>query len=320
MNGVPDSRLAAIDIGTQTIRLLVADIGPGERLHAVRRDRMIARLGADRDNRGNLAAPAMQRARDCLAAFVQTARDCRAAAITAVATACMREAPNGAVFANALTRLTGVRPQILSGIEEARLSLAGVRSVCPTHDSAQLLVCDIGGGSTELVMCRNGSFAGAESLPLGVLTLDERYYPDGPVDDATRTRAEQAIETVLGRASLLPDPAAPGDTACDVIGTAGTVTTLAAMLLQLTHYDPDRINGCRLGREAIRTLYHRLLQMNPARRALLPGLEQGRQRVIVPGAAIVLALLARCGCTTLTVSDAGLLEGAALDLHRQRSA
>ena len=307
-------RLAAIDLGSNTVRLLVADVEPGTPAwRLVEADQRVTRLGEGLAASGRLADPACARTAAVVAEYVARARRAAAARVTIVATSAVREATNGRAFAEALERATGERVRVVSGDEEAALTLAGVLGGLDAGGAspASTLVFDIGGGSTEYVLARERERVAAVSLRLGVVDLAERYPFAGPVE-WTRYRAMQ--REVAGRLALeLPEPirdARPRRLA----GTAGTVTTLAALDLGLHAYDPVRVHGHALSRSAIDRLVQRLGALSVAGRAALPCLEPGRADLIMAGTAVVLATMDRVGAGEVIVSDWGLREGILLDL------
>lgn len=307
--------IASIDIGTQTIRLLVSEPTPDGALHPVHRDRRIVRLGAGVLPDRRLREDAMRRAIHCIATFADTARRYNAACIHAVATACVRNAPNAAVFLRRVQTASGLRPRVITGREEACLTLAGVQSVCPPG-SGPAVVVDIGGGSTEFVLLENGSPRCEESLPLGVVALAESLPPgDPPPDPAIVTlsaRIGAVIESesrVLQACAQLPSPPA-------LIATAGTATTLAAMDCRMTAYEPERINGHCITRATLERMRDRMCRLPQTERARLPGLEPERAQVIIPGTVLLLEIMQRCRCRECMVSDAGLLEGVLCNVLR----
>jgi len=222
-----------------------------------------------------------------------------------VATSAVREATNGAEFAAAVRRTTGLDLHIISGEEEARLALRGVASGLPALGGAFILF-DIGGGSTEFIRARDGGPVAAVSLRLGVVALTERFLDDGPVDPARYAAMAREVEARLA-AEI---PAAIGEGGAPVlVGTAGTVTTLAALDLGLARYHAERVQGHLLTRAAVERERRRLSAMPVAERARLPTLEPGRADVLIAGIAICQAAMDRLRFDSLVVSDRGLREG-----------
>ena len=298
-------RLATIDLGTNTVRLLVVDVDLEGRWSVVAQDQAITRLGAGLAVSGALGAEPMTRTLRVVSAYADRARGLGAEAVRIVATSAVREASNGRAFAAAIQAKTGRPVEIVSGADEARLTLRGVSRGLGGLPGLTLLV-DIGGGSTEYVLARDGRAVDAVSLRLGVVPLAERFpFPDRVEWARYRELVRHVAERLAGE--LPPALVAPR---CDrVVGAAGTPTTLAALDLALTQYDAGRVQGHVLRRAAIDRLLARLGALSLPERAALPCLEPGRADVIIPGIAIVQATLDRVGADALVVSDWGLREG-----------
>jgi exopolyphosphatase/guanosine-5'-triphosphate,3'-diphosphate pyrophosphatase len=302
-------RVAAIDLGTNTVRLLVADVAAGAGdWRPVLADQRVTRLGEGLAAAGRLVEPATRRTADAVAAYVEQARAAGAARLVVVATSAVREAANGAAFTAALERRTGVPVQVISGDEEARLTLAGVRHGLDRRppESSLMLVFDIGGGSTEFILARGETVLAASSLRLGVVPLAERFPFDGPVDwPRYNAMAAEIRDRLAGEVAAAIRSGRPER----LVGTAGTVTTLAALDLGLAAYDPGRVQGHALTRVAVERLLARFGGLSAAERGRLPCLEPGRADLIVAGTAIVLATMTLVDVDVLVVSDAGLREG-----------
>ncbi len=289
--------LAAIDVGTNTVRLLVVDLDATGRWHTLEQTQRITRLGEGLAAAGRLGEAPMARTAAVVADYVGLAARHRADPVLVVATSAMREAVNGRDFAARLEALTGRRVRIVDGDEEARLMLRGVLSgLGPLPGSA--VVFDIGGGSTEFIRARDGRVEASISLTLGVVPLAEvaEPYPDLADRVADRLRRELPPSIRGGRIGRL-------------VGTAGTVTTLAALDLGLVAYDAARVHGHTLTRAAIERQRDRLAPLLVAEIAQLPCLEPGRADVLRPGIAITLAVLDAFGVDALVVSETGLREG-----------
>jgi exopolyphosphatase / guanosine-5'-triphosphate,3'-diphosphate pyrophosphatase len=301
-------RLATIDLGSNTVRLLVADVEPGPRWNVVEADQRVTRLGEGLAACGRLAEAPAERTAAAVGEYVARARRAAAERVAIVATSAVREAANGREFVAALERATGERVTVVSGDEEAALTLAGVLGGLDNGLASQTttLVFDIGGGSTEYILSRGRGPATAISLRLGVVDVAERYPFPGPVN-WPRYRAMQA--EIAGRlAAELPSEirlARPGR----LVGTAGTVTTLAVLDLALETYDPGRVHGHVLARRAIERVLARLGALSVAERGALPCLEPGRADLIVAGTAVVLATMDLIAAGQVIVSDWGLREG-----------
>jgi exopolyphosphatase/guanosine-5'-triphosphate,3'-diphosphate pyrophosphatase len=301
---VTERKLASIDLGSNTVRLLVIQ-ARGEPWTLVAQAQTVTRLGEGLAGSGRLGAVAMARTAAVVAEYVSQARTAGATDIRIIATSAVREAANGGEFAATLVRATGASVQVVSGEDEARLTVLGiVRGLGP--GTGPLLTFDIGGGSTEFVRARDGRVEAAVSLRLGVVPLAERYPFPGRVSRDGYRALEEEIRQRL-EAELPPAIRRAG--AADLVGTAGTVTTLAALDLGLAYYDPARVHGYRLSRTAIEGLRDRLGALTVGERAALPCLEPGRADLIVPGVAIVLAALDVTATAGVVVSDWGLREG-----------
>ena len=297
-------RLAAIDLGTNMVRLLVAEpAAVGWRpIEAAQR---VTRLGQGQGGGGDLQPAAMARTVETVAEFVRRAEALGAEPVRIVATSAVREAPNRAELAARLHAATGRTVEVISGAEEARLTLLGVRSGLPEL-AGHFLVLDIGGGSTELTLADAAGLSRAVSLRLGVVAYAERHGGDGRYEAAELAVLRAEVRERLARE--VPDTIAAAG-AARLVGTAGTVTTLAALDLGLTAYDPARVQGHRLTRAGVERELGRLAPLTNAERAGLPGLEPGRADLIVAGVAICTEVMARVGLDALTVSDRGLREG-----------
>jgi exopolyphosphatase/guanosine-5'-triphosphate,3'-diphosphate pyrophosphatase len=302
-------KFASIDIGSQTIRLLVAGVGPAAPLQPVYRDRAIIRLGEGMQGKKVLQPQPMERAVDCVASFIKKARDFGAAEIFPVCTACVRNAENAAAFLQRVLNASGIMPRVLSGDEEARLSMTGVLSALPAG-AGRMLIIDIGGGSTEAILLHNAFVQETESFGLGVIGLAEKHLLHDPPLPAEIASLHDAIDFLLQSSRVLQFVQKAG---CRLAGTAGTITTLAAMALQMTDYDPEKINGCTLNRHTIASLFDTLIKLPLCERQHIAGLENGRAVVIIPGAAAVLAIMQTVHAETILVSDAGLLEGVLIE-------
>ena len=303
-------RLAGVDIGTLTCRLLIADLPPGGRLKEVRSERRILRLGEGVDQTKRLSIVAMDRVLRCLREWREMIDASQVDAAVAVATSAVRDAANRDEFLDRVKREAGFEVEIITGEEEARRTMLGIRSGLPPGVT-DVLALDIGGGSTEFVLARDGAPAAAVSLRLGVVTLQEEWGEPGPVRWDRFARLHEHVERRL--AAEVPEAIA-GAAVAELVGTAGTVTTLAALDLGLRAYDAAVVHGHRLDRAAVERQLARLGALDVEARGLLPCLEPGRADVIIPGIAICLAAMARLRRETVVVSDRGLREGILCEL------
>ena len=303
-------RLATIDLGTNTVRLLVAEVtGPG-RFNTVHAEQRVTRLGEGMSASGRLGDIPSARTTAAVAEYAARARRAGAERLAIVATSAVREAANGREFAAALERATGETVTIISGEREAALTLAGVLG--GVGDVAgDTVIFDIGGGSTEYIRARGGRATTAVSLRLGVVPLTERHPFPGPVEPA-RFRALHG-EVAARLAAELPEAIRRAPIA-RLVGSAGTATTLAALDLGLTTYDPERVQGHTLTRAAIETQFRRLAALSVTERAALPCVEAGRADLMMSGSAIVLATLELLRVDRMVVSDWGLREGILISL------
>lgn len=300
---------AAIDVGTSTVRLLVGEAeGPG-RFRVLYEDQVITRLGEGFRATRTLGREPVRRTIEVVARFAEVARSfgVTADAIAAVGTAAARDARNGAEFRQELERAAGVPMELLAGEKEAGLMLRGVlHGLGLRHE--RLLVMDVGGGSAEFVLAAGGAPEKLVSVRLGVVTLTERYLKCDPPRSWEMLKLEGAIAEQFD--DLRERLGEVRGRLC--AGTAGTVTTLAAIDMGLREYDARRVNGYRLYRRRLTELYRWLARMTVESRRRVPGLEPGRADVIVAGAAILLQAMEALGFSELKVSDAGLREGVLL--------
>jgi exopolyphosphatase / guanosine-5'-triphosphate,3'-diphosphate pyrophosphatase len=285
-------RAGVVDLGTNSTRLLVADVEDG-RVEEVARRAEITRLGEGVDERRKLLPLPIARVRNVLTDYRRELERLGAERVLTIATSAVRDAENGEAFLGEIEWSYGFTTRLLTGDEEAALTLRGVTGGRQLDEGT--LVLDVGGGSTELI-----TTAERTSLDVGSVRLTERHLHSDP---PTRDELEAAAADVR---ELLPRLEPTG-----AIGVAGTITTLAA--LELGGYDPERVHGFRLEREAVERQLERLASLPLAERRALPGLEPERAPVIVGGAVIVREVLDRYGLDGLEVSERDLLHGAALD-------
>jgi exopolyphosphatase / guanosine-5'-triphosphate,3'-diphosphate pyrophosphatase len=285
-------RVGVVDLGTNSTRLLVADVEDGHVAEVARR-LTITRLGEGVDERRRLLPLPIARVRNALAEYRRELDELGAERVLALGTSAVRDAENGEAFLGEIEWSYGFATRLLSGEEEAELTRSGVangRELGP-----DTLVLDVGGGSTELIADNRRT-----SVDVGSVRLTERHLHSDP---PTKQELDAAAQTVR---DALPDLKPR-----DAIGVAGTVTTLAA--LELGGYDPERVHGHRLSRDAVEALLERLASLPLAERRELPGLEPERAPVIVAGAVIVREVLERYGLGGLEASERDILHGAALE-------
>jgi exopolyphosphatase/guanosine-5'-triphosphate,3'-diphosphate pyrophosphatase len=284
-------RVGVVDLGTNSTRLLVADVDDGH-VEEIERRTDITRLGEGVDKRRKLLPLPIARVRNVLADYRRELEQQGAQRVLAIGTSALRDADNGEAFLGEVEWSYGFKTQLLSGDDEAALTRKGVGSGQALDEGT--LVLDIGGGSTELITAER-----SVSVDIGSVRLTERFLRSDPP-----TREELEACAAAARQPL-PDLAPR-----NCIGVAGTITTLAA--LELGGYDPERIDGRHLSRDEVEAQLERLSFLPLAQRRLLPGLEPERAPVIVAGAVIVDEVLRRYQLAGLKVSERDLLHGAAL--------
>ena len=297
--------VAAIDCGTNAVRLLVADVDEAGVLHERTRLMRIVRLGEGIDRTGEFAPAALERTFAALDEYADVVREHGATRVRFVATSASRDARNRDDFVAGVQSRLGVAPEVISGDEEAALSFVGaVRGLPEGLVVAPPLVVDIGGGSTEFVL---GSLAPehAISVDVGCVRMTERHLVGDPptVEQVEATRADiVAAVAAAGRA-------VPFDRAGCFVGLAGTVTTVAAMAMDLPEYDESLLHGSVIGMEQVDDVTARLLAMTRAERAALPFMHPGRVDVIAGGAMVLQEAMRAAGAPTVIVSETDILDG-----------
>jgi len=287
-------RVAALDLGTNTTRLLVADVVDG-RVDEVERRLAITRLGEGVDQRRRLLPVPIARVRNTLVDYRRTAAELGAERALLVATSAVRDAENGEAFLGEIEWSYGFVTRLLSGDEEAQLTRRGVGT--GRRLGARDLIVDVGGGSTELIA--NGWHG---SLDIGSVRMTERFLHSDPP-------APEEIDACVTAVNVaLPDLYADG-----AVGVAGTVTTLAALDLGLEAYDPERVHGHRIPARSVEEQLERLAALPLHERRLVPGLEPERAPVIVAGAIVVREVLRHYGVDSIEASERDILDGAALE-------
>ncbi len=298
--------LAAVDVGTNTVRLLLGRVS-NDKLEPVRYERAITRLGGGFQENKGLAPESMERTLLALREFAELLLASNITHIRAVGTQALRQAINGPDFVDRVRSEFGLHLEIINGEEEAKLSARGVaEGLDPKPD--RYLVFDIGGGSTEFVYCEKNEILFSRSYPLGVVRLVETC----PSMDAILTEIERHLDRFL--LDLTEAAVSIDADQCALVGTAGTVTTIAAMDLNMTSYDWRRINNHRIGQAKIHAMIAQLIPLSIDEREQLPGMEKGRGDLIVPGLLIVASIMRHLHQPHLSISDFGLLEGALLSL------
>lgn len=316
---------ASVDIGTNTFRLLISDLNDNGTLNQRHLKREITRLGGGFASNGSLTEESISRGVSTLSVFSELIRINKVKKIRAVATSVVREASNGSEFVERVKDVTGLDVEIITGEEEAELALKGVLS-CVKVKTDDALVFDIGGGSTEYILSNLGKPIYSESLKLGVVHATETFLHSDPtgadeienVSTLVAERLQPYIENLdrKGFKKKLP----PDNPDITLIGTAGTITTLAAMDQGLVTYDPSKINNYLLTDKNVKRLLKTIFPLALNERKKLHGLEGGREDLIVAGAVIVLKTMEVFGFKEMMVSDGGLLEGVLIDMiDKQRN-
>jgi exopolyphosphatase / guanosine-5'-triphosphate,3'-diphosphate pyrophosphatase len=306
------TRVAAVDIGTNSTRLLVADVegeGADASVRQIEREMRITRLGAGVDAERVLRADAIERTVAVLREYGETIERLGATRVRAAATSASRDARNrDEFFGPATEALHGVRPELLSGEEEAALSFLG--ATAGLHEPTPYLVVDVGGGSTEFVVGTDKP-EGLISINVGCVRLTEQFLQSDPPEPEELSNAVSAVRDHLADVGR-EVPGVAG--AATLVGLAGTVTTLAAIELGLTTYDPKAVHHFRLGRQAAEDVFRTLATEPIAQRRHNPGLDPGRVDVIVGGAVIVVSILRHFGFPEMLVSETDILDGLARSL------
>ena len=311
-------RVAAIDCGTNSLRLLIADVDPvRHELADVQRRMEIVRLGQGVDATGRLAPEALERTFRVLADYARQIRDTGTTAVRMVATSASRDASNAADFTKGVQDTLGITPEVITGLAEARLSFAGATAELaapgPGHPEPPYLVVDIGGGSTEFVLGKPGAGAGeaddlAEvSVNIGCVRLTERHLHTDPPLPAEVAAATADIDRTLDDvAKVIPAPDAR-----TLVGLAGSVTTITAIALDLPKYDASKVHHARISADRVHEVTGQLLTKNRAERAAIGSLHPGRVDVIGAGALVLDRVMRRFSFAELVTSEHDILDGIA---------
>jgi exopolyphosphatase/guanosine-5'-triphosphate,3'-diphosphate pyrophosphatase len=301
-------RVAAIDCGTNSIRLLIADI-KDEKLTDVVRTMIIVRLGEGVDKTGEFSQAALARTFAAIDTYAELIAEHKPELVRFVATSASRDVSNREVFVNGVIARLGIEPDIISGDEEASLSFVGATADLQNFDPAPIapyLVIDIGGGSTEFVLGTTHPTS-AISTNVGCVRMTERHLVSDPVTADQITAASADIDAAIDQAYL----AVPIAEAKSLIGLAGSVTTVAALALGLTEYDSAVIHGSRISAAEVHNVTQELLRMTRAERATLGPMHEGRIDVIGSGALVLDRIMARTGLAEVVVSERDILDGIA---------
>jgi exopolyphosphatase / guanosine-5'-triphosphate,3'-diphosphate pyrophosphatase len=299
-------RVGVVDLGTNSTRLLVADIEDGA-VSELERRTVVTRFGEGVDATGRLSEAAMERVADALGGYREVIDRLGAEHVVAVATSAMRDAENGPAFREHLRERFDIDARTITGDEEARLTFAGATAA--REDTASTVVIDIGGGSTEYVVGRPRDDPGFYvSTRMGSVRHTERFLPTDPPTD-------EELAALAADAARIAKEEVPGrvrDATQHGIAVAGTATTLAAIDQQLDPYDRDRVHGYRLGLAAGERMLRMLAALPLAERREVMGLDPGRAPSIVAGAGILVESIHAFGLDAVEISEADILHGAAL--------
>jgi exopolyphosphatase / guanosine-5'-triphosphate,3'-diphosphate pyrophosphatase len=300
-----DRRVAVVDVGSNTARLVVFRTSPNGFLRAVYEAKESPRLGLGAGPDGSLSREAIDRGLAGLGRFARTLRALGHPRLIGVATSAVRDAPNGAAFVDRIARETGIELRVIDGVEEARYAYLGVASAWELeHD----LVCDLGGGSLQIAATHAGRMKNSVSLPLGALRLAQHYLehdpPKGREIDELRARIRHDLKAAL--AAFDPGP-------CRLFGIGGTVRSLAKVAIALRNYPIPRVHGYPLRPHDLEALEELLLELPSDKRGAIAGIGADRTDVIVPGLLVVEELVRAADASALTVSGTGIREGLALE-------
>ena len=299
-------RVAVIDIGTNSARLLIADVCDG-RVTEVERRSTVTRLGRGVDLTGQLSAEAIEAACEAIADYVAIYREAGIGTVEAIATSAVRDAANGAAFVAELRERFALSARVLDGEEEARLTYLGATSERPPVEPT--LVVDIGGGSTELIVGAGEEISFHASLQAGVVRHTERHLSSDPPTtaelEALAADVRGSIEAAIAGRDTRPEARAG-------IAVAGTPTSLAAIEMELEPYDPERVHGHRLSLPSIQRMLSRLASAPLAERAEIAGLHSDRAPTIVAGVVILIETMRAFGLDSIEVSEHDILYGTAI--------
>lgn len=307
-------RIGAVDIGSNSTRLLLADVDDG-RISEISRESIVTRLGDGVDSSGALNEAAILRVIDALTLYAGEIALAKCDRIGGVATSAVREASNGGEFAERISAETGIAIDVIGGDREAQLTFTGASSGDVLDGDGRSMVVDIGGGSTEFIVGEGGELLFHESTRLGAVRQSERHLPTDPPPPGE-------IDALLDEATEIIESAVPPEFRRGItrgIGVAGTPTVLAAVDQALVPFDPWKVHGYGITREACAEMLNRLASLPLEQRREVPGLHPDRAPTIVAGAAILLATMRAFDLDTITVSEHDILYGVALDLESRGS-
>ena len=302
-------RVAVVDIGTNSTRLLIADVAPDAALAQLHRESIVTRLGDKVDATGRLSDEAIGRVFETLAHYRELIDEHEVTASTAVLTSAVRDAMNGAEFTKEVRERFGLDARTIGGDEEAALTFAGATSERP-RDGSRVVVVDIGGGSTEFVVGCDGEVDFHVSTQAGVVRQTERHLAGEPPEQDEIARLRREVAQII--ADHVPADTRRGVT--QAVAVAGTATSCAAIELELVPYDPAKVHGHVLTRASAEQILDRLARLTLDELRRVKGLHPDRAPTIVAGVAMLLEVFDAFGLDELDVSEHDILRGAALDL------
>ncbi|MFC1855221.1 hypothetical protein ACFL2A_01585 [Thermodesulfobacteriota bacterium] len=307
--------ISGVDIGSNTIRLLVGSF-ENNQLNIIRKELSVTRLGMGLSVSSVLSDEAMIRSIDTLVRYSKIIKEHGSSRVSVKATHALREADNGDDFVREVLRETGLAVDIISGDEEAHLTALGVQSIISSDNS---LIFDVGGGSTEFILSTVGTKEVACSITLGAVTLYESLIKSDPVSLDELMDLQNYIQKRMSGCEELTNIKSALKRDCadfDLIFTAGTATTLAAIKLGLSSYDPDRVNNTRMSYNDVKVMFDDLVSKSVSERKGIVGLSQGREDIIISGSAVALNVMRYFDKDEMIISDAGLLEGIVIDCYK----
>jgi exopolyphosphatase/guanosine-5'-triphosphate,3'-diphosphate pyrophosphatase len=304
-------RVAVVDIGTNSTRLLIADVAGGRVAEVERRSR-VTRLGRGVDLSGQLSAEAIEAACEAIADYVALYEEAQVAEVVAIATSAVRDAANGDAFVAELRERFALTAKVLDGSEEARLTYLGATAERPPPEPA--LVIDIGGGSTELIVGTGTEISFHASLQAGVVRHTERHISSDP---PTALELEALADDLRGPINEAA-AALPGPKPHTGIAVAGTPTSLAAIEMELEPYDSERVHGYTLTLPAIQHLLSQLASVPLGERSAIPGMHPDRAPTIVAGVVVLIEAMRAFGLEQIEVSEHDILYGTAIDAAARR--
>ncbi|NIM19705.1 MAG: hypothetical protein GTO51_05610 [Candidatus Latescibacteria bacterium] len=303
--------VALIDIGTNSLKLLIAEVSPAKDFSVRHYSRQTTRLGTGLERHGSIQRKGLDRTLSALSRFKDDIQGHRCRRVFALSTHALRDATNAGAVLHAIEEHIGVRPKILTGMEEARFAFISAKRRL-LLDKPHTILFDIGGGSTEFVHARNGKIETVQSLPLGALHLTEQFLKSDPIDSEEYSRLEVHIENVFqqSRPPLQFEGVEPSD--LDLVASGGSVSTLARMIAHTQKTDPTQPRAIRIQMDHLEALLEKCLAVSLSERKKIPGLEPDRADIIVPGLAVIAMIMRKTGQRWLTISEGGVREGALL--------